>query len=57
MKYNIEIFCGGTYCGNGIFETLDDCRTFFENDEFCDRAKIIDLETGTTYKVKKGEQR
>lgn len=34
MKY-----CGGTYCGDGIFETLDECFAF-ANDGFCDYCRI-----------------
>ena len=44
--YLVEIYDGGTYCGNAIKETYGDCLDFFNNDPFCDKAIIKNLETG-----------
>lgn len=38
-KYRVFKYSGGTYCGNGEFNTLDDCFKFAD-DGFCDYARI-----------------
>ena len=43
VKYIIEIYAGGTYCGNASCESVEDCLKFLENDGFCDEGKIIDF--------------
>ena len=45
VKYIIDIYAGGTYCGNGSFESIEDCLKFLKEDVFCDEGKIIELET------------
>lgn len=52
MKYSVEIYSGRIYCGNAFKETYEECMKWFEEDGFCDRAKITDLETGKKYIVK-----
>ena len=50
MKYVVEIYNGGTYCGNGYFETVEECMKFAIsegiNDGLIDKAKIVNQETG-----------
>lgn len=41
MRYTVEIYAGRVYCGNGFFNTLDECYAF-ANDGFCDRMKVYD---------------
>ena len=43
-RYNAEKFCGRVYCGNGFFDTVDECVNFM-NDGFCDKVKVINMET------------
>lgn len=50
--FNVEIYGGRTYCGNGFFDTFDECVKFFENDAFCDKAIITNIETGEVVKLK-----
>lgn len=45
MKYIVEKYSGGIYCGNAFFETYDECVEWAKTDEFCDKAKIISLDT------------
>lgn len=45
MKYKVEIYCGKVYCGNGFFDTLDECFQFAKSDVFCDKIIIYDLES------------
>lgn len=42
MRYTVEIYCGRVYCGNGFFDTLDECYKFAKEDGFCDRMKVYD---------------
>lgn len=49
----VQIYSGGTYCGNGIFETLSECIEFFNNDPYADKAVIYDAETGKKTTIKK----
>lgn len=51
MKYEVCKYCGRTYCGNGFFETLDECL-IFANDGFCDRAVITSRNDGMKLKIK-----
>ena len=46
MNYNVEIYCGGTYCGNAFCETFEECVEWAKADGFCDKAKITELATG-----------
>lgn len=54
MKYNVEKYCGRVYCGNGLFNTLDECFNF-GNDGFCDKIIVFNLALGgsNTYKLNK----
>lgn len=45
MKYSVEKYSGKAYCGNGFFDTLDECYAF-ANDGFCDKMNVYDTETG-----------
>lgn len=45
-RYIVEIYAGGTYCGNALCDTYGACLDFFKADEFCDKAIIKNLETG-----------
>lgn len=56
-KYVVEISCGGTYCGNGFFNTIEECKKFLEDDGFCDKAVIYDLETQEKTVVKLTNQK
>lgn len=44
-KYTVAIYAGKVYCGNGFYDTLDECYKF-ANDGFCDKMKIYDSITG-----------
>lgn len=50
MKYVVNKYCGGTWCGNAYCETLDACYAF-ANDGFCDYMRITEMETGTVIKA------
>lgn len=50
-RYIVNKYCGRTYCGNGFFNTLDECVEF-ANDGFCDKAKIVDTVTDTKITIK-----
>ena len=43
-KYTAWKYSGGTYCGNGDFETLDEALAFAD-DGFCDYVRVQDSET------------
>lgn len=40
MTYTANKYCGGTYCGDGLFESLDECLTFAD-DGFCDYVRVV----------------
>ena len=44
-RYTVNKYCGRTYCGNGFFNTVEECLAFAK-DGFCDKAVISDSETG-----------
>lgn len=50
-RYIVNKYCGRTYCGNGFFNTIDECVEF-ANDGFCDKAKIVDTVTDTKITIK-----
>lgn len=52
MKYKIDIYCGKVYCGNGYYDTLDECYAFALSDGFCDKAKIYDMNSKNVFTVK-----
>ncbi len=54
MRYAINIFSGKTFCGNAFHDTIGECMEFFEKEGagFCDKAKILDAETGAQYTIK-----
>lgn len=43
-------YSGGTYCGNGDFETLDQALAFAD-DGFCDYVRVQNYETGQVIKM------
>lgn len=47
--YTAYKYCGGTYCGNGDFESLDECLEFAD-DGFCDYVRIVSAK-GQTIKM------
>ena len=51
MKYIVNKYSGRVYCGNAFCETLDECLEFAD-DGFCDKAKIVEIETGEVTVVK-----
>lgn len=51
-KYLINIYCGGTYCGNGYFDTEEEAIRWAEADPFCDKAKLVNFETGEKRTIK-----
>ena len=52
MNYNVEIYCGRTYCGNAFFDTYEECVEWAKADGFCDKAKVIELATGEKKTIK-----
>lgn len=50
-KYMVEKYGGKLYCGNAFCNTLDDCFKF-AHDGMCDKAVIIDYETGEKIIIK-----
>lgn len=40
LIYTAYKYCGGTYCGNGDFETLDAVMQFAD-DGFCDYVRVV----------------
>ena len=55
-RYTVNIYCGRKYCGNGFFETFEECVRFLDDDGFADYARIRDNETGRIYRVHVSEQ-
>lgn len=49
-KYIVNKYCGKIYCGNGFFDTMEECMQFAE-DGFCDKALITNTETEEVTKV------
>lgn len=43
MTYTAYKYCGGVYCGNGEFDSLDACFAFAD-DGFCDYVRVISTE-------------
>ena len=52
IKFIINIYCGGTYCGNGFFDDENKAIEWAKNDAFCDKAKIVNVETGEKKTIK-----
>lgn len=50
MKYSAVKYSGGVNCGNGYFDTLDECFEFAD-DCFCDYVRVTNLETGQVLKI------
>lgn len=40
MTYTAYKYCGGVYCGNGEFESLDAVMRFAD-DGFCDYVRVV----------------
>lgn len=51
-RFAIHIYCGGTYCGNGLFETEEEAIRWAEADPFCDKARLVNMETGKRRTIK-----
>lgn len=51
MKYGAVKYSGGVNCGNGYFDTLDECFEFAD-DCFCDYVRVTNLETGQVLKIR-----
>lgn len=49
-KYAAAKYSGGVYCGNGSFDSFDECMEFAD-DGFCDYVRIVDQETLQRFKV------
>lgn len=49
-KYIVNKYCDNVYCGNGFFDTIEECMQFAE-DGFCDKALIANTETEEVTKV------
>lgn len=49
-RYVVNKYDGGVYCGNGFFDSLDDCYTFAD-DGFCDYMRIKDVQNNIELKV------
>lgn len=50
-RYIVNKYCGRTYCGNGHFDTMEECMAFI-NDGFCDRGVIVDTLSNSNRKIK-----
>lgn len=50
MRYVADKYAGGTWCGNGYFQTMEKCLEF-TMDGFCDYVRVKDLTTGVTFKI------
>ena len=50
MRFEVKKYAGGTYCGNGFFETMDECYEF-ANDGFCDYMRVYDTKNDITLKI------
>lgn len=50
MRYVANKYAGGTWCGNGYFQTMEECLEF-AMDGFCDYVRVKDLTTGVTFKI------
>jgi hypothetical protein len=50
MTYTAYKYCGGAYCGNGEFESLDAVMRFAD-DGFCDYVRAVSDE-GQTLKIR-----
>lgn len=50
MRYSANKYSGGTWCGNGLFSTIDECLEF-ARDGFCDYVRVFDEEEEITYKI------
>lgn len=49
MTYTAWKYAGGTYCGNGFFDSLDECFAFAD-DGFCDYVRV-ETDEGQTIKM------
>lgn len=50
MKYTAWKYSGGTYCGNGDFDSLDAVLAFAD-DGFCDYVRVQNADTLQTIKI------
>lgn len=50
-KYAASKYCGGTYCGNGEFDSLE-AAFEFANDGFCDYVRITNMVNGQILKIR-----
>lgn len=49
--YSAEKYAGRVYCGNGLFDTVNECIDF-ANDGFCDRLIIFNNKTNVQLKLR-----
>ena len=50
MTYTAWKYSGGTYCGNGDFDSLDACLAFAD-DGFCDYVRVQNTDTLQIIKI------
>lgn len=49
-RFEARKYCGGVFCGNGEFSSLQECFDFAD-DGFCDYVRIKDTKRGQTIKI------
>lgn len=49
-RYEANKYCGGVYCGNGEFGSIQECFDFAD-DGFCDYVRVTDMQSGRTIKI------
>ena len=50
-RYIANKYAGRVYCGNGFFNTIEECVEFAK-DGFCTRVVIVDANTGKKQSIK-----
>lgn len=50
-RYIANKYVGKVYCGNGFFNTIEECVEF-ANDGFCTRLVVVDISTGKKQSIK-----
>lgn len=49
-EFRAAKYCGGVYCGNGEFDSIQECIDF-ANDGFCDYVRIASEEISLKVKI------
>lgn len=49
--YSAEKYAGMVYCGNGLFDTVNECIAFAD-DGFCDKLIVVNNKTDVQLKFK-----